>query len=145
MQEISREALTACTPERMFDLVAAVEDYPQFLRGCTGVEVHREDEHEALVSLDLQGGVFRQRLTTLNRMRRPHRLEMNLSEGPFRHLNGEWLFEPAGSGCRVSLKIRFEFKSRAQTLLLGRSFEALSDRLVQDFMNRARQLGADDA
>lgn len=142
MQEISREALTASAPGRVFDLVAAVEDYPDFLRGCTGAEIHRQDANEALASLDLQGGVFRQRLTTLNRMQRPHRLEMNLSDGPFRHLSGVWRFEPVGGGCRVSLKIRFEFKSRAQELLLGRSFEALCDRLVVDFLSRARRIGS---
>ena len=142
MQEISREALTPCSPAQTFDLVAAVEDYPRFLRGCTGAEVHRRDQHEALASLDLAGGVFRQRLTTLNRMERPHRLLMNLSDGPFRHLSGEWRFDPLGDGCRVSLRICFEFKNRAQQLLLGSSFEALCDRLVRDFLNQARRLGA---
>ncbi len=144
MHEISREALTGSTPEQVFDLVAAVEDYPVFLRGCAGAQIHRKDEAEALASLDLRGGVFKQRLTTLNRMQRPHRLEMNLSDGPFRHLSGLWRFEPVGGGCRVSLKIRFEFKSWAQELLLGRSFEALCDRLVVDFLNRARRIGTPD-
>ena len=67
MREISREALTPGSPETVFDLVAAVEDYPGFLRGCAGAEIHRQDEKEALASLDLSG-VFRQRTTTLNRM-----------------------------------------------------------------------------
>ncbi len=145
MREISREVLTPCAPERMFDLVAAVDEYPRFLRGCAGAEVHRQDEHEALASLDLRGGVFRQRLTTLNRMERPRRLEMNLSDGPFRRLDGEWRFDKMGDGCRVSLRIRFEFASRAQELLLGRSFEALCDRLVRDFLARARQVCHSDA
>ena len=140
MREISREALTASSPETVFDLVAAVEDYPRFLRGCAGAEVHRQDEREALASLDLKGGVFQQRLTTLNRMERPRRLLMQLSEGPFRHLRGEWRFEPAGGGCRVLLRVEFEFASRAQDLLLRGSFEALCDRLVQDFLKRARQV-----
>lgn len=140
MREISREALTPGLPETVFDLVAAVEDYPRFLRGCSGAEIHRRDENEALASLDLKGGVFKQRLTTLNRMERPRRLVMNLSEGPFRHLRGEWRFEPAGSGCRVSLRVEFEFSSRAQDLLLRPSFEALCDRLVQDFLRRAREI-----
>ncbi len=144
MHEISREALTASAPEQVFDLVAAVEDYPFFLRGCVGAQIHRQDENEALASLDLRGGVFKQRLTTLNRMQRPRRLEMNLSDGPFRHLSGLWHFEPVGGGCKVSLKIRFEFKSRAQELLLGRSFEALCDRLVVDFLSRARRIGTPD-
>ena len=142
MREISREALTACSPETVFDLVAAVENYPRFLRGCAGAQVHRQDERETLASLDLKGGVFRQRLTTLNRMERPHRLVMNLSDGPFRHLTGEWRFEPVGTGCRVSLFIRFEFESRAQDLLLSSSFEALCNRLMQDFLNRARSIGS---
>ena len=139
MREISREALTPGSPETVFDLVAAVADYPQFLRGVAGAEIHRQDENEALASLDLKGGVFRQRLTTLNRMERPRRLVMNLSEGPFRHLRGEWRFEPVGTGCRVSLRVEFEFSGRAQDLLLRPSFEALCDRLVQDFLRRAGQ------
>ena len=138
MREIYREALTACSPETVFDLVAAVRDYPRFLRGCVGAEVHRQDEHEALASLDLRGGVFRQRLTTLNRMERPHRLVMNLSEGPFRRLQGEWRFDPVGSGCRVSLRIQFEFDSKAREMLLSQSFQALCDRLVQDFLKQAK-------
>lgn len=140
MREISREALTACSPEAVFDLVAAVEDYPRFLRGCVGARVHRQDEREALASLELRSGVFRQRLTTLNRMERPRRLVMNLSDGPFRRLRGEWRFEPAGAGCRVSLWIQFEFESRAKALVLGAAFDALCDRLVQDFLKRAREI-----
>ena len=134
--------MTPGSPETVFDLVAAVEDYPDFLRGCEGAEIHRRDENEALASLDLKGGVFRQRLTTLNRMDRPRCLVMNLSDGPFRHLRGEWRFEPAGTGCRVSLRIEFEFSSMAQDLLLRGSFEGLCDRLVQDFLHRARQVAA---
>lgn len=142
MREISREALTPGSPESVFDLVAAVEDYPRFLRGCEGAEIHRRGPEEALASLDLKGGVFRQRLTTLNRMERPRRLVMNLSDGPFRHLRGEWRFEPVGSGCRVSLRVEFEFSSKAQDLLLKGSFEALCDRLVQDFLAKARRIAA---
>ena len=85
-----------------------------------------------------KGGVFRQRLTTLNRMERPHRLVMNLSEGPFRRLQGEWRFDPVGTGCRVSLRIQFEFDSKAREMLLSQSFQAMCNRLVQDFLSRAR-------
>lgn len=120
--------------------MAGVEDYPRFLRGCAGAEIHRQDDEEALASLDLKGGVFKQRLTTLNRMERPRRLLMELSNGPFLHLRGEWRFEPAGKGCRVSLRVEFEFSTRAQDILLRSSFEALCDRLVQDFLRRARRV-----
>ncbi|RMD79260.1 MAG: type II toxin-antitoxin system RatA family toxin, partial [Gammaproteobacteria bacterium] len=73
--------------------------------------------------------------------RPPKMIEMRLVEGPFRHLQGFWRFEPVGEGgCRVSLDLEFEFASRLMGLALGPVFHQIANTLVEAFSQRAAQV-----
>ena len=88
---------------------------------------------------------IRERFTTRNMLFRPERITMELVEGPFRRLEGEWTFLPIKDGetlrgTRVGLTIRFEFRNPVTALLLSRSFEAVFASLIDAFTRRARMI-----
>ncbi len=139
MTHISRSALVPYSAEAMFDLVDDVAAYPEFLPWCRGAEVLSRDEDEVKARLHIAKGAFNQSFTTVNRRLRPKLLEMRLVEGPFRHLEGFWRFEPLDEGaCKVSLDIDFEFSSRLLSMTLGPVFKQITNTLVDAFVQRAR-------
>jgi ribosome-associated toxin RatA of RatAB toxin-antitoxin module len=96
-----------------------------------------------VASIALAEGPLRTEFRTRNRLERPHRIEMQLEEGPFSHLEGLWEFSPLGpDGSRVALSIHFAFSSRGVDLVLGPVFEAVCNRLVDAFVQRARAVRA---
>jgi ribosome-associated toxin RatA of RatAB toxin-antitoxin module len=65
-------------------------------------------------------------------------IEMRLKEGPFRHLQGYWRFDPLGDeGCKVSLDLEFEFSSRVLGMVIGPVFNQVANSLVDSFQQRA--------
>jgi ribosome-associated toxin RatA of RatAB toxin-antitoxin module len=139
MRHVRRSAIVPHTPAAMFDLVADIDSYPQFLPGCTGATVHAREGDTVVASLALAQGPLKTEFGTRNVLARPSRMAMTLTSGPFRALQGAWTFAPLGeSGCRVELDLSFEFDSRMKDMLLGPAFEALCNQLVDAFVKRAR-------
>ncbi|KPJ80388.1 MAG: hypothetical protein AMJ58_08715 [Gammaproteobacteria bacterium SG8_30] len=141
MREVRRSALVSYTALQMFDLVADVERYPEFLPWCSGASViEREGEH-VIARLALARGRTRAEFTTRNRLVTGEFLEMHLVEGPFTMLDGRWDFRQiGGSGSRVELLMRFETRSSLAGLLLGPTFESICNQLVDAFVRRARSV-----
>jgi coenzyme Q-binding protein COQ10 len=136
------------TPDQMFDLVADVERYPEFLPWCVATRIRRREGPDAFVA-DLVIGfkVFRERFTSLVGLVRPRRIDVVYREGPFRHLTNHWSFEPDDNGnCIIDFYIDFEFRSRTLQRLIGALFNQAVQRMVSAFEKRARALyGTDPA
>jgi ribosome-associated toxin RatA of RatAB toxin-antitoxin module len=140
MREVKRSALVARSPAEMFELVNDVVAYPHFVPGCHEAVVLAQEGAESLVRLGVHRGVLRTHFTTRNRLEPPSRLLMRLEEGPFRLLEGEWRFQPAGAGgCQVEFALRFEFSNRLKAALFEPLFEHTVSDLVQAFVERARR------
>jgi ribosome-associated toxin RatA of RatAB toxin-antitoxin module len=138
MREARRSAIVPHSAERMFALVADVAAYPEFLPGCTRGQVLRDEGAETTASLSLSRGPFDATFTTRNTLVPPRQLTMELIDGPFKALHGQWTFTPLGdAGCRADLTVRFEFRSRAVDLLMGPAFERLCNEIVDAFVQRA--------
>lgn len=139
MREVHRSAIVPYAADAMFALVADLEAYPQFVPGCTGSSVLSRDAEGVVASLSLSKGPFASSFTTRNRSEPPRRMTMELVDGPFQSLHGEWLIEPLGEkGCRIDLRVRFQFSSATRDLLLGPAFELTCNGLVDAFVARAR-------
>lgn len=142
MRTVARSALVPFPAEAMFDLVADVESYPRFLKGCVGAELREQAGDSVLASLRMERGPLKAEFATRNRLRRPEEIAMVLAEGPFEHLEGAWRFQALGDeGCRITLSLQFKFASRLKDLLMGPAFEALCNELVDAFVRRARERG----
>jgi ribosome-associated toxin RatA of RatAB toxin-antitoxin module len=141
MGEVYRSAIVPYSQAAMFELVADVEAYPQFLPGCTGASVRTCAENEVMATLKLTQGPLHIAFTTRNKLDSPRSIGMRLVDGPFRDLEGCWQFSALGEeGSKIALNLRFEFSNTAKELLFGRIFEATSNRLVDAFVSRARSV-----
>lgn len=125
----------------MFDLVADVASYPEFLPWCAAAHSESLTEDEDHASIEIARGRIRKSFTTRNILDRGRSIKMHLVEGPFRCLEGHWRFEPLGdAGCKVSLDMEFEFSSRMIEATLGRVFGEIANSLVDAFCKRAAQI-----
>lgn len=141
MREVHRSAIVPYPAPAMYALVADLEAYPEFLPGCTGSAVLERQADSLLASLALSKGPFQASFTTRNVLEPPRRMSMDLVDGPFSSLHGEWTLVPLGeNGCRIELRVCFEFASRTRDLLLGPAFELTCGSLVDAFVSRARKL-----
>ena len=141
MPEVNRSVLVGFTPEQMFGLVDAVEDYPKFLPWCGGAAVLHRDERITRAKITINYHGIRQGFTTENTKRPPTEMRICLVEGPFRSLDGCWRFTGlAGRGCKVELGLRYEFSSRILEKLVGPVFDHIANTLVDAFARRAEQV-----
>ena len=127
----------------MFDLVADVEKYPEFLPLCTGLIVRsrKERDGKALLVADMTVGykAIKETFTTqvlLNRQ--DHIIDVKYIDGPFRYLDNRWTFADNGQGgCSVNFYIDYEFKSRVLGALMGSMFDRAFRMFTEAFEKRA--------
>lgn len=141
MTAINRSALVPYTPAQMYELVNDIEAYPTFLPWCQDARVLSSDQDEIRACLNLAKGSIQKSFTTRNLLQKDKMIEMRLLEGPFKHLEGLWRFDPVGeAGCRVSLALEFEFSSKLMGFAMGPMFNQIASTLVDSFVQRAEQV-----
>ncbi len=141
MTVVRRSALVPYEAPAMFKLVNDVRRYPEFVPWCTRAEVLEEGEDELKARLHFEKGALRTSFTTLNRLQPGKMIEMRLVDGPFKHLQGYWRFEPLERGAsRVSLDLEFEIANPVLRMTLGPLFTQITNALVDAFVKRAREV-----
>ena len=141
MVEIHRKAVVPYSTREMYALVNDIESYPLFLPWCNDAKILERENNRLMARLSMKIGRFGLEFTTENTMRPERHIEMRLVEGPFRHLAGNWKFEPRGeNSCAVAFDLRFEFKNRLLRLALSSVFNKIMAALVDSFVRRAEQL-----
>ena len=132
--------------ERMFDLVNDVASYPEFLPWCAGAEVVAEDDRTRMAGLKISYKGIKQRFSTRNLVEepsadKPGSIVMTLVDGPFRSLDGRWLFKPLGGGsCKIEFILRYEFSSKLLEKTFGPAFSRIANSFVDAFVKRAESL-----
>jgi coenzyme Q-binding protein COQ10 len=131
------------TPQQVFDLVADVEKYPEFLPWCVACRVNRHETPTRFIA-DLAVGfkLVREKFTSRVTLDAPAAVTVEYLDGPFRYLKNEWKFRPAadGKGTEVDFFLEFEFRSKLLQSLIGVLFEEAVRRMVAAFEARAKAL-----
>ncbi|AVV34020.1 MAG: ubiquinone-binding protein [Cobetia sp.] len=141
MPTVNRSALVRHSARAMFDLVNDFERYPEFLSGCSNAELLERDEDHLKGRLTLSKAGMQQSFVTRNDLYAPERIELNLVDGPFKRLQGTWLFTPLGEdACKVSLEMDFEFSNRLLGMAFGKLFSQVAAQMVEAFTRRADQI-----
>ena len=130
----------AYSAEQMFDLVADVGHYPDFLPWCAGSRVISRSDTELVSDLTIGFGPFRETFTSRVELDRPHIVRVHYEKGPFRYLNNVWTFTPDPRGCLVDFHVKFEFKSRILQAAIGVVFNEAVKLMVGAFLKRARDV-----
>jgi coenzyme Q-binding protein COQ10 len=131
------------SPIEMFNLVADVDKYPEFLPLCEDLRIRRraqsDDGIETLVAeMSVGYKAIRETFTTRVTLDEPRlRILVEYVEGPFSYLENRWSFRPDPAGCAVEFYITYEFKSFALGMLMGAMFERAFRKFAEAFEERA--------
>ncbi|MBA2466836.1 MAG: type II toxin-antitoxin system RatA family toxin [Sphingomonas sp.] len=129
------------TPEQMFDLVADVARYDEFLPWVVAVRVRASSDSETVADLVVGFNAFKERFTSRVTKQRPRHICVDYIEGPLKYLKNEWRFEPApGGGSEVFFSVDFAFRSRLFESLAGQMFDRALRRMTGAFEQRAAEL-----
>ena len=132
--------LVPYTPEQLYNLVADVDKYPQFLPWCVASRIRSRTDHELVADLTIGFGPFRESFTSRVTLERPTRIKVKYENGPFRYLNNQWDFVSTARGTEVAFFVDFEFRSRILKAAIGVVFNEAVRRMVNAFLKRARDV-----
>jgi coenzyme Q-binding protein COQ10 len=130
--------------EQMFNLVADVERYPEFVPLCRSLKIRQRtpgpDGTEIVVAdMTVSFKLVREAFTSRVTLDRPNlKILVEYLQGPFSNLENRWTFEPkSDNACEVGFYLTYEFKSRMLALLMGTMFDTAFQRFAAAFERRA--------
>ena len=141
----TEKRLMPYTAHQMYDLVADIDSYPEFLPWCAAVRTRKviPQDEKIIVDADLVIAfkVFRERFGSRVTLK-PNQttIDVEYLDGPFKYLNNHWVFTNVDGGCEADFFVDFEFKSKILQVLIGVVFGEAMQRIVRAFEARAQQL-----
>ncbi|HCP78602.1 MAG TPA: ubiquinone-binding protein, partial [Pusillimonas sp.] len=139
MHTVQRSVLVPYTCAQMFDLVAEVDKYPQFMPWCGGASVQSRDEHGMQATITISFAGIRQSFTTRNEHDYPRQITFNLVDGPFSELTGKWEFvELSPDACKVVYTMQYAFANRGLERVVGPVFNRIASSFIDSFTQRAQ-------
>ena len=144
MTQVQRTALVERPAEQLYNLVLDVPSYPEFLPWCKASEVIEQDASRQLATVTIDAIVKEVSFTTRNTLTPYNTIGLQLQDGPFKSLNGEWRFKAlSDAASKVELDIEFEFASGALALAIKPVFLKIADTMLDAFVARAMSLDCD--
>ena len=129
------------TPEQLFDMVADVRRYPEFLPWTAAVRIRSDSPTETVADLAVGFKAIKETFTSRVRKDRPRAIEIDYIEGPLKYLHNSWNFTPDGQGgTNIDFCVDFAFKSRMFEMLAGQVFDRALRKMIGAFCERAEQL-----
>jgi ribosome-associated toxin RatA of RatAB toxin-antitoxin module len=138
MAVVHKTVLIGYSAEQMFTLVDRVEDYPQFLPWCGGVEVRDREDHKLIAKININYHGLRQSFTTENTNAPPTAMTMRLVDGPFKQFDASWKFNALrADACKIEFDMHYEFSNRLFESVIGPVFSMIANSFVDSFCKRA--------
>jgi ribosome-associated toxin RatA of RatAB toxin-antitoxin module len=142
MKTVKKSVLIWYSPAEMYKLVIDVDAYPQFLPWCDKARVVALEENGMLAEIGMAFGGIHQTFSTRNIHVADEQVVINLVNGPFSKLEGEWNFLSLGAdqrACKVELSLTYGFDS-ALGKLISPVFDKIASSMVDAFVKRAKQV-----
>ncbi|MES1983614.1 MAG: type II toxin-antitoxin system RatA family toxin [Pseudomonadota bacterium] len=135
------------TPEQMFDLVADVQRYEEFLPWVSAIRVRSNSETEMIADMVVGFKGLRETFTSKVVKKHPQEVRVDYLDGPLKHLHNLWHFRSDGQGgVLVDFEVEFAFKNRIFEALAGQVFDGALRKMIGAFETRAAALyGAEDS
>ena len=125
----------------MFELVNNINDYSQFLNWCDSSSILNQSDDQITASVEINKGGIKQTFSTLNTLTPYQSIAMELVDGPFDELSGEWRFEPLGENAtKIHLDLQFKFKSMLIDMALSPVFKNIANSQLDSFVARAKYI-----
>lgn len=141
MPQVVKSVLIPHSAQTMFDLVDAVERYPEFLPWCGGARVLERDVTRTVATIDIRYAGVVQSFTTENTKHDGEWMKIALRDGPFRQLQGLWNFTKLSTDAsKVELQLEYSFANRLLEAAIGPVFGMIADTMIDRFVVRAEAL-----
>ncbi len=147
MKSVHKSVLIWYSAEEMFNLVTAIDQYPQFLPWCDHAKVLTTTETGMQAEIGIALGTVKQTFTTQNTHTinaKTRQVAMKLIKGPFSKLEGTWNFIAVGDAaqraCKTELHLKYGFDNPVLAALVGPVFDKIAATLVDAFVKRADQV-----
>lgn len=127
------------SPDQLYDLVADVDDYPNFLPWCVALRVTSRTDTEIRADMMVGFKMLREKFTSKVSLTPKSRIDVQYLDGPFKYLENRWLFKEAADGCEIDFFIDFEFRSRLLRKVMEPLFHEAVRRMVRAFERRAKE------
>jgi len=132
------------SPDQLYDLVADVEKYPEFLPWCVAARIVSKSETEILADLVVGYKFFRETFRSRVHLKPKTRIDVEYITGPFHYLNNHWVFKEASKGAtNVDFFIDFQFRNSLFQSATQVVFESAFNQMLSSFEKRAQQLYGD--
>lgn len=132
------------SPEQLFDLVANVKSYPEFVPWISAIRVRSDSEAVMVADMVVGFKAFKERFTSRVTKERPDHIVVDYIEGPLKFLHNDWRFEPDGKGgTTLQFCVDFAFKNRIFETVAGQMFDRALRRMTDAFIARADVLYGD--
>jgi len=135
------------TQQQLFDLVADVDRYQEFLPWCVASRVNSRKNNVIHADLVIGFKMFREKFTSEVTLTQPERIDVKYAHGPFKYLDNHWRFIPDDDGAHTTIDfyVDFEFRSRLLQTLIGAVFGEAVQRMVRAFEKRAHAIYGGEA
>jgi coenzyme Q-binding protein COQ10 len=145
MTTYTERKLVPYKPQQLFDLVADVAKYPQFLPWCAGARIRSRKADELVADLTIGFGPFRESFTSRVSLQHADEtgfcmIKTEYENGPFKYLHNRWKFTPDAHGCVVDFYVDFEFRNFILQKAIGAVFTEAVRLMVSAFLKRARAI-----
>ncbi len=143
MAVVEKSALVQHSAGEMYRLVNDVEQYQDFLPWCKSSRLVSLEGDTMVGELVVAKSGITQSFSTRNTLTKDRLIELQLDEGPFSRLTGQWEFTPLrDDACKVSLRLEFEFSGRLINAAFGAVFSQIANTMVDAFCKRADEIYA---
>ena len=141
MAVVEKSALVMHTAQQMYDLVADVAAYQDFLPWCSNSRLISQTDEEICGEIEVSRAGITQKFSTCNRYISGEKMDIRLIDGPFKKLEGGWEFQAlSDEACKVSLRLEFEFSGKLINAAFGKVFSIIANELVDAFCKRANEV-----
>lgn len=138
MTRVEKNVLVLYSTQQMYALVMDVSKYPQFLPWCGGADIHDHQGEVMRATLHIAFHGLRQQFTTRNQGVPFSSVVMDLEQGPFQHLRGEFLFTALSEqACRIGFSLEWRFSNFILEKMVGPVFHGIANTMVDAFVKRA--------
>ncbi len=140
MTNITKTSIVPYSCEKMFNLVADIENYTKYLPWCTKSEIRHQEDNKVVAAVHLEYLKIKTHFVTQNIQTPFSNISMKLVDGPFKILTGSWNFNPLGTdGCKISFNLHYQFESTLLEKLIDPVFSYISKNIMDCFIQEARK------
>lgn len=141
MAQVRKSVIVNHSANRMYALVDDVTQYPEFLPWCGGIDVIQQNNTSTIATLHINYHGLHQKFTTKNHKIYPSTMDIQLQDGPFKHLDGTWHFTALNEeACKIEFALNYEFSNHFLEKIIAPVFSHIADTFVDGFVTRADKL-----